>query len=126
MNSSQNSASLRSSISVSLSRGKYQNLMKLQDLPTMKISEATPDQYTTLILMAAGRQKIGRKFLKHLCKKNIRELSTKDLHKAAKEAEHRIATEATVEGLTHSNLYTTCIMAAQLTTAPKIAPSFWG
>jgi hypothetical protein len=63
MNSSQNSASLRSSISVSLSsRGKYQNLMKLQDLPTMKISEATPDQYTTLILMAAGRQKIEENF----------------------------------------------------------------
>jgi hypothetical protein len=36
--------------------------MKLQDLPTMKISEATPDQYTTLILMAAGRQKIEENF----------------------------------------------------------------
>jgi hypothetical protein len=36
--------------------------MKLQDLVTMTTNEATPNQYTTLILMAVGRQKIGRKF----------------------------------------------------------------
>jgi hypothetical protein len=89
MNSSQNSAGLRSSISAILSsREKYQNPVKPRDLATTKISEATPNQYTTLILMAVGRQKIGSKFLEHLCKKDIRELLTKVLHKAAKEAEH--------------------------------------
>jgi aspartyl-tRNA synthetase len=67
---------------------KYQNPMKPQYLTTMKISEATPYQYTTLILMTAGHQKIGRKFLEHLRRKDIREFSTKDPHKAAKEAEH--------------------------------------
>jgi hypothetical protein len=54
----------------------------------MKIIEATPSQYTTLILMAAARQKIGRRILEQLCKRNIRELLTKDPHKAAKEVEH--------------------------------------
>jgi hypothetical protein len=55
MNSSQNSVSLRSSISVSLSsRGKYQSPTKPQDLATMITNEATPNQYTTLILMAVG------------------------------------------------------------------------
>jgi hypothetical protein len=84
MNSSQNSASLRSSISASLSsREKYQNLMQPQDLVRMKISEATPNQYIALISMVVGHQKIGRKFLKHLRRKGIKEVSTKDLHKAA-------------------------------------------
>jgi hypothetical protein len=86
MNSSQNSASLRSSISASLSnREKYQNPKKPQDLVIIKISEATPNQYTTSISMVAGRQKIGRKFLEHLRRKGIREILTKDPHKATKE-----------------------------------------
>jgi hypothetical protein len=106
-------------------REKYQNLTKPQDLATMKISEATPNQYTTLILMAVGRQKIERKFLEHLHRKDIRELSTKDPHKAAKEVEHRIMAEAPAEGLTHSNLRMPFITTAQPTTAPKIAPSIW-
>jgi hypothetical protein len=75
--------------------------------------------------MAEGRQKIGRNISKHLRKKDIRELLTKDPHKAAKEAENRIAAEAIAEGLTHSNLHTACIMAVQPTTIPKIATSFW-
>jgi hypothetical protein len=121
MNSSQNSTGLRSSISAILSnKEKFQNPTKPQDLATMKISEATPNQYTTLILMAAGHQKIGREILEHLCRKDIRELSTKDLHKAAKEAEHQIITKATTEGLTHSNLCTSCITAALSTTALKL------
>jgi hypothetical protein len=62
--------------------------MKPQGLVTIKISEATPNQYTILILMAVGHQKIGRKFLKHLHKKDIREILTKDPHKVAKEVEH--------------------------------------
>jgi hypothetical protein len=74
--------------------------------------------------MAVGHQKIGRKFLEHLHKKDIIELSTKDPCKAAKEVEHQIVAEAVAEGLTHSNLHTACIMVAQPTIAPKIAPSF--
>jgi hypothetical protein len=45
------------------SRGNCQSPMKLQDLSIMKINGATPNQYTTLILMVVGHQKIGRKFL---------------------------------------------------------------
>jgi hypothetical protein len=92
--------------------------MKPQDLVTMKISEATSNQYTTSI------PKIGKK-LEHLLKKGIREILTKDPHKVAKEAEHRTVAEAVAEGLTHSNLRTACTTAAQSTTAPKIAPSIW-
>jgi hypothetical protein len=99
--------------------------MKPQGLVTMKISEATPNQYTILILMAAGHQKIGRKILKHLHRKDIREILTKDPHKVAKEVEQRNTTEAVAEGLTHSSLRTTCIASAQPTTTPKIVPSIW-
>jgi hypothetical protein len=53
----------------------------------MKISEATLNQYTTSIPMVVGRQKIRRKFLEHLRRKGTKEISTKDSHKAAKEAE---------------------------------------
>jgi hypothetical protein len=63
MNSSQNSASLNSSIFASLSnKGKYQNLTKPEDLATMKISKATLNQYTTSIPMAATTRKLGEKF----------------------------------------------------------------
>jgi hypothetical protein len=89
MNSSQNSASLRSSISVSLSsRRRYQNPTKPQDLATMKTSEATPNKCTSLILMVAGHQRIGRRISEHLRKKDIREPSTKDPCEVVKEAEH--------------------------------------
>jgi hypothetical protein len=74
--------------------------------------------------MVAGHQKIRRNFFEHLRRKDNRELLTKDPYMAAKEAEHQITAEATIEGLTHSNLCTACITAAQPTTAPKIAPSF--
>jgi hypothetical protein len=106
------------------SREKNQNPTKPQDLITMKISEGPPNQYRTLILMAAGRQKIEIKFLEHLRRKDIRELLNKDLHKAAKEVGHPIVVKAMTEGLTHSNLHTACITGAQSTTTPKIAPSF--
>jgi hypothetical protein len=52
----------------------------------MKISEATPNQYITSIPNAMSHQKIGKK-LEHLHRKDIREISTKDPPKAAKEAE---------------------------------------
>jgi hypothetical protein len=53
----------------------------------MKINEDTPSQHRALILMAAGHQKIGRRILEHLRKKDTRALSTKNPHRAAREAE---------------------------------------
>jgi hypothetical protein len=44
--------------------------MKLQDLATIKISEATPNQYTTSILMTVDHQKIGRRISEHPGKKD--------------------------------------------------------
>jgi hypothetical protein len=101
----------------------FQSLTKLQDLATMKISEATPNQYTSLILTDAGHQKIGRRTSEQLCKKDISGPSTQDSCKAAKKAAHQIVAEVAAKALTHSNLHTTCSMAVKPTTAPKIAPT---
>jgi hypothetical protein len=59
--------------------------MKLQNLSTMKISEPTPNEYTISIQTVVGHQKIGRRILEHLRKKDIQEPLTKDSHRAAKE-----------------------------------------
>jgi hypothetical protein len=72
----------------------------------MKISEATPNKYTISIQMVVGLQKIGRRILEHLCKKDIREPPTKDSCRAAKEAACQIGPEVTAEAPTHSNLRT--------------------
>jgi hypothetical protein len=95
--------------------------MKLQGLATMIINAILSSQCTTSISMVAGHQKIMRKILEHLRRKGIREISTKDQHKAAKEAELRTKAEAVAEGLTHSNLRTACTTATQPIIAPKIA-----
>jgi hypothetical protein len=60
--------------------------MKLQDPATTTTSEATPNQYIALILMAAGHLKIGRKTLEHLRKKESRGPHIKDSISTAKEA----------------------------------------
>jgi hypothetical protein len=126
MNSSRNSASLRSSISKSLnSRGKYQSLKKLQYLATTTTNEATPNQYTTLILMAVDCQKIRRNFLEHLCKKETRGPPIKDSVTIAKELAQRTVAVVMTEARTQSNLRTACIMVTKLTTAPKTAPFSW-
>jgi hypothetical protein len=80
--------------------GKFQRLMKLQDLGTTKISETTQNQYSTLILIAVGHQKIGRRIPEHLCKKDIQEPPTTDSRRAAKEAACQIRADVTVEALT--------------------------
>jgi hypothetical protein len=88
MNSLQNSTSLRSRISVSLSsRGNYQSSTKLQyPATTTTTSEATQNQYIALILMkeivamavvVAEAHKIGRKFLEHLREKKPGNLRSK-------------------------------------------------
>jgi hypothetical protein len=68
----------------------------------MKINEAIPSQHRALILMVAGHQKIGRRILEHLRKKDTRALLTKNPHRAAKEAEQQITTPKIA--LTHLNL----------------------
>jgi hypothetical protein len=124
MNNSQNLGSLRSSISASLSsKEKFQRPTKLQNLGTMKISEATPNQYTVLIQTVMGHQKIGRRISKHPRKKDIQEPLIKDSRRATKEAARQIRAEVTTEALTHSNLCTVCTMAAKPTTAPEIVPT---
>jgi hypothetical protein len=110
MTSSRNSASLKSSISISSSsRAKFQSQMKLQDPALIKISEATPCQCTTSLLTAAGHQRIGRT-LEHLRKKDIRGPVTKDSHRAAKEAVHQIVNMVVTKALTHSNFHVACSM----------------
>jgi precorrin-4 methylase len=122
MNSSQNSASPRSIISASSSsRGKYQSPTKLQDLATGTTNESTPIQYTVLILMAAGRQKIGRKLLHHSRKIETPEPLIKDSISTAKEAAQPTVATIVAEACTQSNPRTACIMVANLTSTPKTA-----
>jgi hypothetical protein len=126
MNNSQNLASLRSSIFTSLSiRGKFQSMTKLQNLGRMKISEASPNQYTILIQTTVVHQKIWRRILEQPHKKDIREPLTKDSRRAAKEAACQIRVEvvAEAEAPTHSNLCTACTMTTKLSIAPKIVQS---
>jgi hypothetical protein len=100
MNSSQKSVSLKFNIFVSSSsRGKCQSPMKLQDLTTMKISEATPNRYTVSILIVVDHQKIRRRILEHPRKKDTREPPIEDSRRAAKEAEHQITAEVTMRPL---------------------------
>jgi hypothetical protein len=80
--------------------------MKLHDLGTMKTSEAIPNQYTTLIPMAMGHQKIGRRTLEHLRKKDTREPPTKGSYRTAKDAACQIGVEVVTEALIHLNLRT--------------------
>jgi hypothetical protein len=96
--------------------------MKLHNLGTMKISEAIPNQYTTLIMMVVGHQKIERRTLKHIRKKDTQDPPTKNSCRAAKEAARQIRAEVMVKVLTHSNLRIECIMTVKLITTPKIAP----
>jgi hypothetical protein len=123
MNSLRNLASLRSSISVSLSsRGNYQSPMKLQDPATTTTRETTPNQYTSLILIAAGCPKIRRQILEHLRKKEIRGPPIKDSMSTAKEVAQWTVATVTTEAHTWSDLRTACIMVVKPTTTPKTAP----
>jgi hypothetical protein len=83
-----------------------------------------PNQYTTLILMVAGLQKIERRISEHLRNEDIREPPTKNSRRVAKEAARQIRTEDAAEALTHTNLRTTSTMAVDLTTTTRIAPIF--
>jgi hypothetical protein len=98
--------------------------MKPHDLGTTKISGATQNQYTTLILTVVDHQKTRRRTMEHLRKKVIREPPTKYSCRAAKEVVHKIGVEVTVETLTHSNLRIACTMIMKSITASKIAPFF--
>jgi hypothetical protein len=73
-------------------------------------------------MMAAGHQKIERRTLKHIRKKDTQDPPTKNSCRAAKEAARQIRAEVMVKVLTHSNLRIECTMTVKLITTPKIAP----
>jgi hypothetical protein len=54
----------------------------------MIVNVATPSQCTTLIQVVAGHQRIGKRILGHLRKKEIQEPLIKDLLSTIKEAAH--------------------------------------
>jgi hypothetical protein len=92
-------------------------MMKLQGQPaTMITSVAIPSWCTTLILMAVGHQKTGKRILGHLHKKETREPSTRGLASTVNEVAHQAEVVAAVEVLTHKSPHTAYIMAAKLTT----------
>jgi hypothetical protein len=64
-----------------------------------------------LILMVAGHQRIGRRSLGHLCKKEIQEASTKDPLSTAREAAHRIVVMVKAEANTLFDLRIACFTA---------------
>jgi hypothetical protein len=99
MNNLQNSASLRYNTFASLnSRGRVQEQTKPQGpLATMTASDTTQSRSIASILMVVGHQRIGRKFLGQLRKKEIREVSIRDPPSIAREAAHGIVAMVTAE-----------------------------
>jgi hypothetical protein len=77
----------------------------------MIASNITPSQCITSILMAVGHQRIGRRILGHLYRKEIQEASIKDPLSTTKEVAHRIMVVAVAEAHILSNLCIACIMA---------------
>jgi hypothetical protein len=126
MNNLQNSASLRySTFASSNSRGRIQGQMKPHGpLATMIASNITPSQCITSILMAVGHQRIGRRILGHLYRKEIQEASIKDPLSTTKEVAHRIMVVAVAEAHILSNLCIACIMATTQIIERKTAPFF--
>jgi hypothetical protein len=126
MNCLQNSASQRSNISASSSsKGKLQSQTKPQGPhATMTASVAILSRYTASTQMAVGHQRIGRRILGHLRKKETREPPIQDLPSTIKEAAHQIIVMATTEAHTHSDLRTACSTIVKPTIAQKIAPYF--
>jgi hypothetical protein len=73
-------------------------------LATMIVSVATPSRCIALILMAAGHQRIGRRILAHLRKKETQGPPIWDSLSTIREVAHQI----TAEAHTHSDLRTAC------------------
>jgi hypothetical protein len=115
MNSLQNSVSRKPSISASSSSiGKLQSSMKPKGpLTTMIASTAILSQSIASIQTVAGHQRIGRRILGHLHKKETQEPSIKDLLSTIKEA-------AAAEAHTHSDLCTSYSTVVKPTITQKV------
>jgi hypothetical protein len=123
MNSLQNLVSRRSSVSTnSSSKGKLQSQTKAQDLITMTANVATLSQCIVLILMDVGHQRIGRRTLQYLRKKETREPSIKDSPSIVKEVAHQVTIVVMTEAHTKFGLHTTCFMTMKSIISQKIAP----
>jgi hypothetical protein len=74
-------------------------------------------QCIALIPMAASHQRIRRRILGHLHKKETREPSIKDSPSTTKEVAHKIVAAVVAEAHIHFDLRIACIMAARQTIA---------
>jgi hypothetical protein len=93
-------------------------MTKLQGhLTRVIINAATPSRCTTLTLMAAGLQRIVKRILDHLHKKEVRELLSKGQTSITREGMHQDEATIMAEAHTHSSLRTTCTTAVKPTTA---------
>jgi hypothetical protein len=95
------------------SKERHQSMMKLQgQSATMITNTATPSECTTSTPMAVDHQRIGKRTLSHLSKKETRGPSTRDqissVSEVARQAEAMVAAEAH----SHTSLHIACIMAA--------------
>jgi hypothetical protein len=79
----------------------------------MTTNVTTPSRCIVLILIAAGHQRIGRRILGHLRKKENREPSIKDLPSTTREVAKKTAVMVVAEAHIHSDLRTACIMAVR-------------
>jgi hypothetical protein len=93
-------------------------------LTTMTTNTASPSRCIALIQMATGHQRIRRRILGHLHKKETREVSIKDPPSIAREVAHRITVMVVAEALIYSDLRAACIMVATQTIARKTTPFF--
>jgi hypothetical protein len=101
-----------------ISKGKPQSMMKPQDQhDTVKagLSKIIRSRFTTSTTMATDHQRISRRILGHLCKKERREPSTIDQIIIVREGACQIKAEAMAEA--HSSLRTVCIIAVIQTNA---------
>jgi hypothetical protein len=125
MMSSPNSASRRCYTSASSSsKEKHLSTTKLQNhLITIIINATTSSKYTSSILMAADLQRIGKRILDHLRKKEVSGLSITDqvstVRKGACQAEATVVAEA----CTLSSLCIVCTTIVKPTITQKIDPS---
>jgi hypothetical protein len=97
--------------------------MKPQDRPaTIIASAAILSQYTKLTQTVVGHQRIGRRILGHLHKKETWGSPIKDTLSTIKEVSYQIMVAITVGALTYSYLHTVCFMVARPIITQNIAP----
>jgi hypothetical protein len=86
------------------------------------VDAATPSQCIALILMATDHQRIWRRILGRLHKKETQGPPIKDSLSTIREAVHQIAAVVTTEAHTHSDLRTACSTIVRPIIPPKTAP----